>query len=72
MEFNPTKTVVKIIKEVAFAGTYFRNIYFGVMENGTKICGKNLINLTILILSFIAQIIVVLNWIDAKLKLEHH
>ena len=44
MEFNPTKTVVEIIMEGAFAGTYFRNIYFGVMENGTKICGKNLMN----------------------------
>ena len=30
MKFNPNKTPVEIIKEDAFGGTYFRDIYFGV------------------------------------------
>ena len=27
MDFNPNKTPIEIIKEGAFRGTYFRNIY---------------------------------------------
>ena len=30
MEFNPNKTPVEIIKEGAFGGTYFRDIYSSV------------------------------------------
>ena len=30
MGFNPNKTPVKVIKEGAFGGTYFRDIYSGV------------------------------------------
>ena len=30
MEFNPNKTLVEIIKEGAFGGTYFRDIYSSV------------------------------------------
>ena len=30
MEFNPNKTPVEVIKEGAFGGTYFRDIYSGV------------------------------------------
>ena len=30
MEFNPNKTPVEIIKEDAFGGTYFRDIYSSV------------------------------------------
>ena len=30
MEFDPNKTLVEIIKERAFGGTYFRDIYSGV------------------------------------------
>ena len=36
MEFNPNKTPVAIIKERAFAGTYFRNIYSGVNIKWSK------------------------------------
>ena len=42
MEFNPNKTPIEIIKEGAFGGTYFRDIYSGLMKSGTKIHGKNL------------------------------
>ena len=37
MDFRPNKTLIEIIKEGAFGGTYFRNIYFGVNEK----CYKN-------------------------------
>ena len=30
MELNPNKTLVEIIKEGAFGGTYLRDIYSGV------------------------------------------
>ena len=30
MKFNPNKTPVEVIKEEAFGGTYFRDIYWGV------------------------------------------
>ena len=42
MDFSPNKTPIEIIKEVAFGGTYFRDIYLVLIKNGTKIHGKNL------------------------------
>ena len=36
MKFSPNKTPVEIIKESAFGGTYFRNIYSGINENSWK------------------------------------
>ena len=30
MNFNPNKTPIEIIKECAFGGTYFRDIYCGI------------------------------------------
>ena len=44
MDFNPNKTPIKMIKEGAFGGTYFRDIYYGIDESSTKIHGKNLIS----------------------------
>ena len=38
MDFGTNKKPVEIIKEGAFGGTYFRDIYSG----GTKTHGKNL------------------------------
>ena len=32
MDFGANKTTVEVIKEGAFGGTYFRDIYFGVNE----------------------------------------
>ena len=48
MDFSPNKALMKIIKEGAFGGTYFRDIYWDIyrdiylMKNGIKIHGKNL------------------------------
>ena len=36
MEFNPNKMPIKIIKEGAFGGTYFRDIYSGINEKWFK------------------------------------
>ena len=30
MDFNPNETPVEVIREGAFEGTYFRNIYSGI------------------------------------------
>ena len=32
MNFSPNKTTIEIIKEDAFGGTYFRDIYSGINE----------------------------------------
>ena len=42
MNFSPNKTPIEIIKEGAFGGTYFRDIYSKLIKNGKKIHGKNL------------------------------
>ena len=36
MNFIPNKTPIEIIKEGAFGGTYFRDIYSGIHENWYK------------------------------------
>ena len=41
MDFGANKTPVEVIREDAFGGTYFRDIYSGVTESGTKSHGKN-------------------------------
>ena len=32
MDFNPNKTPIEVIREGAFRGTYFRDIYSGINE----------------------------------------
>ena len=44
MSFSPNRTPIEVIKEGTFGGTYFREIYSGINESGTKIHGKNLFN----------------------------
>ena len=51
MSFNPVKTPIEIIKEGAFGGTYFRDIYSSI--NGIVIVGKSLNFYVILILNYI-------------------
>ena len=45
MDFNPNKTPIKIIKEGAFGGTYFRDIYSGIIEKWYKNSWKEFVNL---------------------------
>ena len=44
MEFNPNKSPIEIIKECAFGGTYFKDIYSSVNGQWYKSHGKNLIS----------------------------
>ena len=58
MKFSPNKIPVEIIKEGAFGGTYFRDIYPGINEKWyKKFHGKNLFIYIILMLNFMHQII---------------
>ena len=36
MDFNPNKTPIKIIREGAFGGTYFRDIYSNLSKKWYK------------------------------------
>ena len=71
MDFGPTKTSGAVIKEGAFARTYFRDIYSVLLESGTKSYGKNLITWKILIRSFIAQVIMMSVSINMVLNAKH-
>ena len=53
---------IEVIKEGAFGGTYFGDIYSGINGkwSGTESHGKNLFGWKILIKSIIAQIIMML------------
>ena len=42
MDFSPNETPIEIIKEGAFGGAYFRDVYSNINKDGTKIHGKNL------------------------------
>ena len=44
MGFGANKTHAELIKEGAFGGTYFRDIYSGVNSNGTESHGKYLMS----------------------------
>ena len=70
MSFSPNKTPIEVIREGAFGGNYFRDIYSSI-KSGTKIHGKNLFSYKILILNFMHQIIMIKIWINTKLKQEH-
>ena len=45
MNFNPNKTQIEIIKEGAFRGTYFRDIYSGINEIWYKNSWKDFLHL---------------------------
>ena len=45
MVFSPNKTPVQIIKEGAFGGTYFRDIYSNINEKCYKYSWKEFIHL---------------------------
>ena len=45
MDFSPNKTPIEIIKEGAFGGTYFGDIYSGINGNWYKKSWKELKNI---------------------------
>ena len=65
MDFGANKTPVEVIREGAFGGTYFRDIYSNVEGHG-----KNLISWKILIRNFIVKIIIGVS-INMVLNPEH-
>ena len=44
MDFGANKTSIKVIKEDAFGGTYFKDIILVLMESNRKILAGNLIS----------------------------
>ena len=71
MDFSPNKTPIEIIKEGAFGGTYFRDIYSNVSKKWYKKSWKEFNQLKILTRSIIIQIIMMLVLINIVLKAEH-
>ena len=45
MDFSPNKTPIEIIKEIAFGGTYFRDIYSGINGKQYKNLWKEFVQL---------------------------
>ena len=72
MDFGANKTPVKVIKEGAFGGTYFRDICSGVNGNWCRKLWKIYDELKNLIRTIIAQVIMMLVLINMVLRLEHH
>ena len=57
MNFRPIKTPLEIIKEGAFDGTYFRDIYSNINKKFYENSWKEFVYLKILMLNFMYQII---------------
>ena len=72
MDFGINKTPVEVIKEGAFGGTYFRDIYSGVNNKCYKKSWKEFDELKIGIKIIIAQAIMTLMLINVKSNVEHH
>ena len=45
MNFSPNKTPIEVIREGAFGGTYFRDIYSGINEKSNKNSRKEFVQL---------------------------
>ena len=45
MNFSPNKTPIEVIREGAFGGTYFRDIYSGINEKWYENSWKEFVNL---------------------------
>ena len=71
MDFGANKTPVEVIKEGAFAGTYFRDIYSSVNGKRYKKSWNESDQLKILIRSIIVQFITMLVLISMFLSAEH-
>ena len=57
MNSTPNKTPIEVIREGAFGGTYFRDIYSGINEKWYKDSWEEFGQLKILMLNFMHQII---------------
>ena len=74
MNFGATKTPIEVIKEGAFGGPYFRDIYFCVKGKWYRKSQKefdDLKNIEILTSDIIAQLVMTLASINMALNVEH-
>ena len=71
MDFGTNKTPVEVIREGAFRGTYFRDIYSNVTDKWYKKSWKEFNQLKILIKSIIVQTITMLILINTVLNVGH-
>ena len=55
MDFNPNKTPIEIIKEGAFGGTYFRDVYSNINKKWYKYSWKEFIHLKNVYANFYAS-----------------
>ena len=55
MNFNPNKTPTQMIKESAFGGTYFRNVYSNINKNWCGNSWKEFIHLKTIDAKFYAS-----------------
>ena len=72
MDFGANKTPVEVIKEGAFGGTYFRDIYSSINGKWYRKSWKEFDELKILIISIIAQIIIMPVLVNMVPSEEHH
>ena len=61
MNFSPNKTPIEVIREGAFGGTYFRDIYSGINEKWYKNSWKEFNQLKIIDAKFYASDYYVVN-----------
>ena len=71
MGFGANKTPVKIIKEGAFGGIYFRDIYSGVNNKWYRKSWKEIDDLKNIDQNIIAQIIMMLMLTNIKSNVKH-
>ena len=71
MDFGTNKTPVEVIREGAFRGTYFRDIYSNVTDKWYRKSWKEFNQLKILIKSIIVQTITMLILINTVLNVGH-
>ena len=55
MNFSPNKTLTEVIREGAFRGTYFRDIYSGINEKWYKNSWKSFVQLKNIDVKFYAS-----------------
>ena len=56
MNFSPNKTPIEIIKEGAFGGTYFKDIYSGINKKRLKNSCKEFVHLKTIDAKFYASV----------------
>ena len=72
MNFGANKTSVEIIKEEAFVGTYFRDIYSGINDKWHKKSWKEFNELKNINQKYYCSNYYVLVLINMVLSVEHH